>query len=162
MPNWCDNSVTIYNNDKSKIDAIEATLKSDEPKLFHTILPMPDSEAENWYNWNCGNWGSKWDASIVDWGRNDDNEIWVSFESAWSPPIALYDYMHMNDYDVRAIYNEPGMGFAGLYEGGNDDYYEYNITDRESIDALPPELIDYADLEYQHEQWLEEQQESEE
>lgn len=161
MPNWCDNMVTISHNSKCNIDIIEATLKSDDPQLFQTILPMPDSESENWYSWNCEHWGSKWDASIIDWNRTDDNELWISFQSAWSPPMALYDFMHLNGYDVQAVYNEPGMGFAGTYQDGNNDYYEYDISDKKSLDELPSELVEFADLEYQHEQWMEQNNDSE-
>jgi hypothetical protein len=112
MPNWCDNTVTITHEDKSKIDIIEAGLSNDKNKeLFNVIYPNPSGEWD--YEWSVNNWGSKWDAGVHDWGRQDDNTIWVSFDSAWSPPIALYEFMQSNGYTVEAMYWEPGMGYCG-------------------------------------------------
>jgi len=157
MPNWCDNAVTISHEDKSKIDAIEAGLAKEEKEFFNVIRPRPASEEDNWYGWNVNEWGTKWEASVHDWNREDDNTIWVSFDSAWSPPTALYGFMHDEDgYDVRAYYHEGGMSFCGRFEDGYDDYYEYDIGD---ISNIPEDIADYADLEYRHDEWIDEQQE---
>jgi hypothetical protein len=155
MPNWCDNQATITHEDKSKIDAIEATLKAEEKELFKTIYPRPDDQEENWYDWNVNNWGTKWEASIIDWERCDDNSIFVCFETAWSPPVNLYESMNITGYSVSAVYNEPGMGFAGQWIDGEDDYYDYDITDLESIESLPSDVVEFADLISQHEYWKE-------
>jgi hypothetical protein len=48
------------------------------------------------------------------------------------------------------------MGFVGKFEDGYDDYYEYDISDRESIESLPEDVVDYADLMTWHEEWVEE------
>lgn len=155
MPNWCDNTLTITHPDKVKIDAIEAGLiRKENNELFQTILPRPASEEESWYEWNVNNWGTKWEASIHDWERQDDNTIWVSFDSAWSPPTALYEYMERNGYTVDAMYWESGMGFCGRYVDGYDDYYEYDISDKESLEQLPEELLDFTDLLNLHEDWV--------
>ena len=152
MPNWCDNSVTITAS-KEKIDAIEAGLKLSEQVLFESIRPRPETEEENWYEWNVNNWGTKWEASVHDFNRESDNTIWVSFDSAWSPPIELYEWMSENEYEVLAYYHEGGMGFIGKYEDGYDECYEYSFSDRESIENLPEDLIDYADLLNQYDEW---------
>jgi hypothetical protein len=155
MPNWCDNTVTITHPDKIKIDSIEAGLiKKENTELFQTILPRPASEEENWYDWNVNNWGTKWEASIHDWERQDDNTIWVSFDSAWSPPTALYEYMERNGYVVNAMYWESGMSFCGRYVDGYDDYYEYDISNKESLEQLPEEMLDFTDLLNLHEDWI--------
>jgi hypothetical protein len=39
------------------------------------------------------------------------------------------------------MYYEPGMCFAGIWDNGNDDYYEYaNMTSDEVAETLPVEL----------------------
>ena len=156
MPNWCDNMATISHKDKTKIDELEQVLLTGKHRLFHAFRPMPVSE-ENWYQWNVQNWGTKWDANMHDWKRKDDNTILVKFDTAWSAPIVLYKHMFFElGYAVKAVYNEPGMGFGGVFEDGEDYYNEYDITSQESIDALPDELIEFGDLQRQHEDWVEE------
>lgn len=152
MPNWCDNSVLLRNSDKSKVDALDAELSKKTEGLFESqgellnfLRPNPSGEWN--YNWSIENWGTKWDARIIDWERRDDNEIWVSFESAWSPPTTLYEYIVEQGWEVEALYYEPGMGYAGQFttEGG-DDYYEYDISNPESIEELPEDIIEFGDL----------------
>ena len=158
MPNWCDNSAQFSHEDKSKIDLIEKALQAEEKQVFNAIRPMPESESENWYDWNVNNWGTKWDASVHEWERRDDNTIWMTFDTAWAPPTALYDFMNEQGYDVSAYYNEGGMAFCGKYEQGFDDCYEYDITDTDSLDQIPEDIADYACLEDSREYWESEQE----
>jgi hypothetical protein len=167
MPNWCDNSVTIKHEDKTKIDVIEMELmKWDNGKgdcqLFNTLRPRPADKEENWYDWNIQNWGTKWDASIIDWNRDDDNAITVYYETAWSPPTQLYYHLIEEEFEVYALYHEGGMGFAGVFDNGNDDYFEYDISDLESIEQLPEDLIEFGNLRQHHEDWVENQEEEDE
>jgi hypothetical protein len=148
MPNWCDNSLTISNSDKTKIDGLEKILADkDNQQVFQFLRPRPADQEENWYDWNINNWGTKWDASVHDWGRDDDNEIWISFDSAWSPPTTLYEFLLESGWDVSAYYHEGGMGYCGKFttEDG-DEYYEYDMSDRSSIEELPEDIENYAGL----------------
>lgn len=166
MPNWCDNSVTLRHEDKSKIDALEAEMSKKNEQGHSIACPLnhlrPNPAGEWEYDWSCTNWGTKWDANVIDWDRSGDNEIRLYFDSAWSPPTVLYEFLVEEGWEVDAVYYEPGMGYGGVFttEGG-DDYYEYDLSDPESIEELPSDLIEFADLrtraeEYQVEQ-LEEQ-----
>lgn len=154
MPNWCDNSVTLRHDDKSKVDALVACMENKEDQNFMNHL-RPNPAGEWQYDWSVANWGTKWDASVIDWERTDDNEVWISFDSAWSPPTTLYEYLVEQGWDVEALYHEPGMGYAGMYttEGG-DDYYEYDITDPNFIDELPRDIVEFAGLEDSHREWV--------
>jgi hypothetical protein len=82
----------------------------------------------------------------MDWEREDDNTIVMHFDSAWSPPTVLYDFLNENGWSVRAYYHEPGMAFVGRYEDGDDDCYEYDVTDRESCEELPEDILDFAGI----------------
>ena len=164
MPNWCYNSLTLSNEDKSKIDALEAELQKEESEVFNHLRPNPDGEWS--YEWSVNNWGTKWDVTPMDWERQDDNTIVMNFDSAWSPPTTLYEYLYSEGWSVSAMYHEPGMGFAGSYQDGYDDYYEFDWTDRESIENLPEDILDFSnaleDLErYEEEQFEEKLQELE-
>ena len=127
---------------------------------FNFLRPNPAGEWQ--YDWSVNNWGTKWEAGIIDWERRDDNEIWISFESAWSPPTALYDFLVEEGWEVEALYHEPGMSYAGQFTtDGGDDYYDYDVTDLENIECLPEDVIEFADLRYAHERWKEENEEEE-
>lgn len=172
MPNWCDNSAYFRNDDVSKIDALEKVLNekdstgiSSNGEIFQHLRPRPVEEEENWYNWNIEHWGTKWEAGIIDWERQDDNTIWVSFDSAWSPPCALYEYLTEQGWRIEAYYHECGMAYAGQFIDGEDEYFEYDIEDLESIQNLPNELLEFTALEdryYERQEELEAEREFEE
>jgi hypothetical protein len=98
---------------------------------------------------------------MMDWEREDDNTIVMHFDSAWSPPITLYDFLETEGWSVRAMYHEPGMGFAGRFENGMDEYYELDWTDRDSIEELPEDILDFTNALEDLERYEEEQVEEE-
>ncbi len=157
MPNWCYNSATFHHSDKNVIDAFEAELKKEDAQPLNYLRPNPAGEWE--YDWSVSNWGTKWDISPQDWEREDDNTIVMHFDSAWSPPTTLYEFLTENGWDVRAYYHEPGMGFAGKFEDGFDDYYEFDYTDRESVENLPEDILDFTNAMEDLENWEAEQEE---
>lgn len=164
MPNWCYNSATLHHDNKEVIDGFEQELLKEDHQPFNYLRPNPAGEWD--YGWSCENWGCKWDVSMMDWERQDDNTIVMHFDSAWSPPVMLYEFLETEGWSVRAMYHEPGMGFAGRFEDGFDDYYEMDWTDRASIEDLPEDILDFTnaleDLErYEEEQFEEELQELE-
>lgn len=72
---------------------------------------------DNWYDWNCNNWGTKWDVCEP---QRDVHEDWVSydFQTAWSPICTFLASIGM-DYPLLQFelhYEEPGNGFQGDYE----------------------------------------------
>jgi hypothetical protein len=157
MPNWCYNTATVYNEDKTKIDGLEQELLKDKAEPFNYLRPNPAGEWD--YGWSCENWGTKWDVSMMDWEREGDNSIVMHFDSAWSPPIAMYEYLNEEGWEVSAYYHEPGMGFAGRYDNGDDDYYEFDFTDRQSIEELPEDILDFTNAMEDLERYEEEQYE---
>ena len=44
-------------------------------------------------------------------------------------------------FSVRAYYSEPGMGFAGVYEDGFDDYYEFSGMSADEVEEMLPEAL---------------------
>jgi hypothetical protein len=145
MPNWCANDAQFYNEDKEQVDAFEKILKElsneKEEGLFNYFLPRPETEAD-WYSWNVQNWGTKWDVNYVNFDRVDDNTIALTFDTAWGPPVALYEHLTLNtDWYVTAKYFEPGMCFVGCYDGDGEETYKY--SDLNSLDDVPEELIEH-------------------
>ena len=163
MPNWCQNVVYIDHDDKEKLNQIEEYLsKDDEDGFFNLLVPYPGE----WdYDWCITNWGTKWDAQVYEYSINDQGKLYVSFDTAWGPPIVFYDKLGEMGYEVEAFYREEGMAFAGWYIDGEDNYYEYGGMSADEIDAeLPVELNEMFSIaqyqrDYEEEQRMEEEQE---
>jgi len=172
MPNWCANDAEFINDDVAEVAKLEAHLKFLDEKdksnnietgLFGHFVPRPPEfdEGESWYSWNCENWGTKWEASIYSWEKVDENTIRINFDTAWSPPIAFYEFLASNtDWSVSATYYEPGMAFVGSCVDGYDEYYQ--IENIEALDDVPEELIEKYNIREQMEDWEEENEDFDE
>ena len=157
MPNWCSNRVIITHEDPAKITWIESAVNSDS--FMNTVVPRPQQQEDNWYDWNCANWGTKWDvdAEISD---QDQNSITIYFDSAWSPPIAFYKNLEDMGFEVEATYYESGMAIAGIYKDGEDEYYEFGSMTADEIKAtLPQDLNDEYDISESVRSWQEQEYE---
>ena len=138
MPNWCGNTLRLEHEDPAQITrAVEAFKKGE---FFQTLVPNPDGDWN--YDWSVSNWGTKWD---VGGDSHPDIESATAasfyFDSAWAPPCAAYDSLVDQGFRVYAMYHESGMCFAGIYDNGDDDYYEFSgQSSSEVADMLPQEL----------------------
>ena len=170
MPNWCNNHLTLTHEDPAMIqrafDALERGEFLNEfipvpQELKDTVSGyMGDTDEQkkleaqtksnikkfgygNWYDYCVGEWGTKWDTGEA--GNNDIHPegkmLTAGFDTAWSPPIAAYEKLMDLGFGVKAGYYEPGMCYAGLYEDGCDDCYEYSEMNSVQVaDNLPAEL----------------------
>jgi hypothetical protein len=140
MPNWCQNVVTIT-CDESKKEELAALLRSiEEEKFCEHVKPLPGGEWN--YGWAVANWGTKWDIVECEVLQDEDTEIIVFFQSAWSPPLPIYEQLVADGFGVDASYEERGCGFCGVWRDGVDD--SYDIPEFESrgeayewVDSLP-------------------------
>jgi hypothetical protein len=189
MPNWCNNSVEIYHEDPAMIERVRTAFN--DGRLLDEFIPVPkdlqivagrlgdeDEQKEleikeelnritygytNWYDFCVGTWGTKWDVGADGNPAQDiPGGLMLGFESAWSPPTGAYEKLIEMGFRIRAMYFEPGMAYAGVWEDGIDDYYEYGGMNSEEIaEELPPELdeafgISESVAEYEAEQENEE------
>ena len=168
MPNWCNNSVEIYHEDPAMIERVREAFN--KGALLNEFIPIPDSlkivagcvgdpdeqkkleeDTErnrqvhgygNWYDFCVNEWGTKWDVGADGNPAQDfPGGLTLGFESAWSPPVAAYEKLTEQGFRIRAMYFEPGMAFAGVWDNGVDDYYEYGGLDSKGIaETLPVEL----------------------
>ena len=99
---------------------------------------------KTWYDFCVNEWGTKWDVDAYDPVEYDDQHdkgITFGFDSAWSPPIGIYEALIDQGYSVRAYYYEPGMCFAGLWDNGDDDFYELGgMSSEQVVEELPASL----------------------
>jgi hypothetical protein len=115
----------------------------------------------NWYDHNVNEWGTKWDVNGDGYPAQDiPGGLMLGFDSAWSPPIGAYEKLMDMGFRIRAMYYEGGMAFAGIWDNGSDDYYDYGGLDSKGIaDTLPVELDEAFGISESAAEWEEENQE---
>lgn len=116
----------------------------------------------SWYDWRVNNWGTKWDVSDCHVDRFNQEESGKAtanfhFDSAWSPPIAFYDHLTELGFEVTAYYYEPGMGFCGKYENGEDDGYEISGDSEWVVKNIPADIVEHFDIAESMREWEEEE-----
>jgi hypothetical protein len=80
----------------------------------HKLIP--------WYEWQCSNWGSKWNANCPE---RSGNSIW--FMTPWGPPTEiiekLYDISQELQLSFFFEYEESGLQVCGCFRDGEwEDY----------------------------------------
>lgn len=170
MPNWCSNFVTFKHSDSKMINRVKNAVE--KGRLFDEFVPVPkelletisgsygdskeqaDLEAQmthnrakygyaNWYDFAVEQWGTKWDVTDSHVTAKEKNSISIFFDSAWGPPLAFYDKMHSAlEFEVDAIYYEPGAAFCGQYINGEDTDYNLHGETSESVELNIPKNID--------------------
>lgn len=101
---------------------------------------------QSWYDFCTNRWGTKWDVG----GQGEEADVHpdgklmtASFDSAWAPPIGVYEELVEQGYQVRAYYYESGMCFAGVYDNGCDDCYQDWGDSQGAKDTLPEDLDEF-------------------
>ena len=172
MPNWCNNSVEIRHTDPAMIERVRSAFNGEG--LLQEFIPVPQALRDtvsgsmgedkrdahelqmksnieqygykDWYDFCVNEWSTKWDVSADGNPAQDiPGGLMLGFDSAWAPPVGAYEKLCAMGFRIRAMYYEPGMAFAGIWEGNedeaNDDYYEYGSMDSKQIaEELPVEL----------------------
>lgn len=131
MPNHVVNVITSDNLDEIKKLCFNEKGEFD----FEKIIPMPENifrgnlgqkEREmygknNWYDWSCENWGTKWNA--YDQQSSDDC---ISFSTAWNVPQKVYkklmELLPNNHFKVQFADEDLG------YNCGTLSNFEGNLT----------------------------------
>jgi hypothetical protein len=69
--------------------------------------------AEDWYDWNRYNWGTKWDAKDTIVEQLDETNFDIRFNTAWSPPIYWFE---------KVIPMYPQLEFDLIFDEESQDY----------------------------------------
>ena len=153
MPNWCSNTLALSHEDPKMIERVVKAYN--EQRLCDEFIPVPEAlkgsvadgstKPENievagysdWYSFCVNEWGTKWDVG-GDYIEFEDNGLVVhmTFDSAWSPPMGLYEKLYELGFNVKAYYYEPGMGFCGIYDNGVDEEYNTDEDIPEDLDEM--------------------------
>jgi hypothetical protein len=100
----------------------------------------------DWYWWNVNNWDTKWDIQpdFDEVQENSDGTAFMNwnFNTAWSPPRAVYQAMaeRFPNLEFQFQFSELGMCFAGLvsYRDGKliNEVYCDDVTHDEYLNEL--------------------------
>lgn len=106
----------------------------------------PTIREDAWWDWRVQNWGTKWDIGYEK-GRGNhaqggDNDMFVYFDSAWSPPTSAYESLLELGFDIKAFYHEGGMGFCGAWINGEEEYYDIKEYKASWVQKNIPKFID--------------------
>jgi hypothetical protein len=154
MPNWCFNRLTVDTTSEGGKKLAEAFKPKYEregelyAQPFQDLMPCPkdlldtpanlarehnDQQKANvekygfpdWYGWCVANWGTKWDARVVEFEDHNPNETYVMFETAWSPPENFFQVFVLANPDVyfRNEFDEEGMSYEGFCENSQAEGY---------------------------------------
>lgn len=89
-----------------------------------------------WYDWNCENWGSKWDASDVDFHDYGPDRKQYRFSTPWSPPISVLEKLSDQHPNLHIELEwEEEQGFGGTIVFRNGDFEETESYDVPSCHA---------------------------
>ena len=189
MPNWCQNSLTITHDDPKMIARAKAAFL--DGKLFNEFIPVPQDlvdtvsgymgdgedqrklEAQsaknrhaygyaNWYDFCCGEWGTKWDVADGEIISETENMLMLFFNTAWGAAIPAYDKLTALGFVIESMYYEAGMNFCGSYNSGDGgDSYDIN-GDSEWVELnIPSDINAQFNISEQMREWEEENAEYE-
>ena len=187
MPNWCNNNLVLEHDDPAMITRAYDALERGE--FLSEFIPVPEDlqivagsvgdpveqkELErktaenvekygygNWYDYCCGEWGTKWD--VGGQGQSDIHPdgrmLHTSFDSAWSPPVNAYEKLEKLGFRVEAQFYEGGMAFAGTYSDGNCDELNLEGMTADEIEQDYPDLDECFGISESMREYEEENQE---
>lgn len=174
MPNWCNNDLILKHDDPKMIERFHQAFL--ERRTLQEFIPCPKPLVDtvagqmaegyerdlheatqeinrryfghaNWYDFCVNRWGTKWDIGGKDsFIKVEGNTITCSFESAWSPPEAAYLELIEMGFTVDAKYWEPGGCFVGTFTNDDDCCYTYSELKPDSLNDIPPDLVDFYDI----------------
>lgn len=104
MPNWCATTLTVVGDEQTVVDISRTVHKLED------IIAAPTELSERWYDWNCLNWGTKWDVeNPFEWSVGN-GEISCNFDTAWGTPVlaAVHLYRKFTPTRVEVMGQEEG------------------------------------------------------
>lgn len=151
MPNW------VYCT--AKIEGSYESVKAihDSGFDFQKIHPCPFLDAEcksindtdDWYDWCCSHWGTKWPAREVevteyqlDVEESPSSKMTILFETPWSPPHGFLGFLSAlyPEIQIRCEYTEEfdetiGLGLyrAGVIRNANIHPHEFKPSALEEL-----------------------------
>lgn len=113
-------------------EALMAASDASIDNFCRAVRNLNKHGAPSWYEWNCKNWGTKWNAYSI--GEIEDNTI--SFDTAWSMPEPIF-------CKLSTMY--PDLAFEVKYAdediGSNCGHVIFRNGQKEALDIGDPETF---------------------
>lgn len=168
MPNWFYTTMIVSGEEKDVQDFVQNVKGTDQYGTegrdfdFNHFIPQPDNifrdnldsetrkrlEEEgipNWYDWNCTNWGTKWNAHCNSVESHKDY-VTYNLETAWAFPSPVIKKM---------IDKYPNLSFEIEGEEEFNSYGVYVKYDDGNLGAWHEEEPSYFDEDSQREVYYE-------
>lgn len=147
MPNWCYNNITISGEPnrlerlKSAITIIKNSNEDVKNRLFESLIGLPPNtnmeeyKNQGWFNTNVDWFGTKWDVGFEFVQEMTDTYIYMSGDTAWSPPINFcIELSKLYKVDIEMYYEEPGSDFCGkTHIDSEGNYTEEDYSYQEGL-----------------------------
>jgi hypothetical protein len=131
------------------------------PDEFMAEFVRSMRDDNDWYHWNCRNWGTKWDVAVdnkSDYSDTrmeitDDGSVMYHFNTAWSPVgevlIKLSEQYPTLEFDYE-YEEEQGWGGSCTFKAGEDiacDEYDIPMSHADYKDRDQECVCEYGDPE---------------
>jgi hypothetical protein len=153
MPNWAENLLILEHQDPAQIKAVRQAIEKGD--FFNSIKPKPNfgdnPEAnkvafgyEGWFDFCCAEWGTKWDINKQYCHFQDETEktLAIVFETAWSPPLGIYQELHKRGFRVEAFWFEEAEGFCGQFFNGLHAHYNLPESAESARQFIPERVLE--------------------
>ena len=186
MPNWCNNVLELAHEDPAMLERARVAFNEGKlcnefvpvPPELHIVagrvgndtdpkqIELEAAEKSNrekfgyatWYDFCVNEWGTKWDVGGDSMTAEMENgQLVMSFDSAWSPPCNFYEKLLDLGFEVRAYYYEGGMNFAGIWDNGDDEFYELETGSAAVREQIPSVLDEMFCISESMEEWEDEE-----
>lgn len=125
---------------------------------FNALVPVPEEVCEKGYsaagyNWQCDNWGTKWDACDSHVCERD-GQITISFETAWSPAERWVEKVSAfyPELEFEHNFEEPGCMYAGINKYKAGEQTECNEVDADEYKEFVIEHFGYTEEDFDEEE----------
>lgn len=152
---------TVSGNVGSK-ESYDQRLLEEKQKLNREFFGYTD-----WYSFCVGEWGTKWDIGHGDgYGKLTlkdikNNTVRIGFDSAWSPPIEAYQKLYDMGFSIRALYYEGGCCFCGIWEDGEEEFYDIKGNSKWVKKNIPSEIDEEFSISFNMAEWESEEENAE-
>ena len=112
-PNWA----LLQDPKRGEFSKVEQMKSPNGDVICESRRWSDGQQDDRWYNWRLLHWDTKWEAYDKEMEDMDEDTFRVTFNTAWSPPEAIYAKIRerFSELYITWFFDEPGMEIAGYF-----------------------------------------------